>query len=104
MAGRGMTEPRKSRGSLTVRWFRRAVPWGTVYLTCDEQHPQRIKIGFTQRKTAERRKELAKLIEEMTEQMLSAATDLRFELAGRLRDEIAELRKELKGMREAGID
>ncbi len=40
----------------------------------------------------------------MTEQMMSAATDLRFELAGRLRDEIAELRKELKGMREAGID
>ncbi|EFV91596.1 excinuclease ABC subunit B [Dietzia cinnamea P4] len=50
------------------------------------------------------RKELEKLIEEMTEQMMSAATDLRFELAGRLRDEIAELRKELKGMREAGID
>ncbi|MDJ0423075.1 excinuclease ABC subunit B [Dietzia alimentaria] len=54
--------------------------------------------------SARPRKELAKLIEEMTEQMLSAATDLRFELAGRLRDEIAELRKELKGMREAGID
>jgi len=50
------------------------------------------------------RKELEKLIGEMTEQMMSAATDLRFELAGRLRDEIAELRKELKGMREAGID
>ncbi|MBB1019854.1 excinuclease ABC subunit UvrB [Dietzia sp. E1] len=50
------------------------------------------------------RKELEKLIEEMTEQMMSAATDLRFELAGRLRDEVAELRKELKGMREAGID
>ncbi|KAA0917347.1 excinuclease ABC subunit UvrB [Dietzia sp. ANT_WB102] len=50
------------------------------------------------------RRELEKLIEEMTEQMMSAATDLRFELAGRLRDEIAELRKELKGMREAGID
>ena len=49
------------------------------------------------------RKELEKLIEEMTEQMVSAATDLRFELAGRLRDEIAELRKELRGMREAGI-
>ena len=50
------------------------------------------------------RQELEKLIEEMTEQMVSAAPDLRFELAGRLRDEIAELRKELKGMREAGID
>jgi excinuclease ABC subunit B len=50
------------------------------------------------------RQELEKLIEEMTEQMVSAATDLRFELAGRLRDEIAELRKELRGMREAGIE
>src|SRR5699024_6580288 len=54
--------------------------------------------------SARPRKELEKLIEEMTEQMMSAATDLRFELAGRLRDEIAELRRELKGMREAGID
>ena len=54
--------------------------------------------------SARPRKELEKLIDEMTEQMMSAATDLRFELAGRLRDEIAELRKELKGMREANID
>ncbi|MBB1054026.1 excinuclease ABC subunit UvrB [Dietzia sp. B44] len=54
--------------------------------------------------SARPRKELEKLVGEMTEQMMSAATDLRFELAGRLRDEIAELRKELKGMREAGID
>lgn len=54
--------------------------------------------------SARPRKELEKLIEEMTEQMVSAATDLRFELAGRLRDEIAELRKELKGMREAGVE
>ena len=50
------------------------------------------------------RKELEKLIGEMTEQMMSAATELRFELAGRLRDEIGELRKELKGMREAGVE
>ncbi|AVZ39285.1 MULTISPECIES: excinuclease ABC subunit UvrB [unclassified Dietzia] len=54
--------------------------------------------------SARPRAELEKLIGEMTEQMMSAATDLRFELAGRLRDEIAELRKELKGMREAGVD
>ena len=50
------------------------------------------------------RAELETLIEEMTEQMMSAATDLRFGLAGRLRDEIAELRKELRGMREAGVE
>ncbi|WP_207100908.1 GIY-YIG nuclease family protein [Paracoccus shandongensis] len=60
MAGGGVTGARKSRGSLKVRWFRRAVPWGTVYLTCDERYPQRIKIGFTQRKMTERRRELAR--------------------------------------------
>lgn len=63
MAERGVTGARKSRGSLTVRWFRRAVPWGTVYLTCDERYPQRFKIGFTQRKTTERRRELARGLE-----------------------------------------
>ena len=63
MAERGVTGARKSRGSLTIRWFRRAVPWGTVYLTCDERYPQRIKIGLTQRKTTERRCELARGLE-----------------------------------------
>jgi len=44
MAGRGVTGAGKSRGSLIVRWFHCAVPWGTVHLTCDERHPQRSKI------------------------------------------------------------
>mgnify|MGYP002712819896 CR=1 FL=1 len=59
MASRGMRNAPRSRGSLRVRWFHHAVPWGTVYLTCDERHPQRFKIGFTQRKTTDRRKELS---------------------------------------------
>ena len=33
----------------------------------------------------------------------AAARELKFELAGRLRDEIADLRKELRGMKEAGL-
>ena len=45
--------------------------------------------------------ELATLIHELTEQMHQAATDLHFELAARLRDEISELKKELRQMREA---
>ena len=45
--------------------------------------------------------ELAQLIHELTDQMHQAATDLHFELAARLRDEIAELKKELRQMREA---
>ena len=45
--------------------------------------------------------ELAELIHELTEQMHQAATDLHFELAARLRDEISDLKKELRQMREA---
>ena len=49
------------------------------------------------------RAELADLIRQMTEQMMQAARDLQFELAARLRDEIAELKKELRGMDAAGV-
>ncbi|WP_020108449.1 excinuclease ABC subunit UvrB [Nocardia sp. 348MFTsu5.1] len=49
------------------------------------------------------RAELADLIGALTDQMMNAARDLQFELAGRLRDEIADLKKELRGMDAAGI-
>lgn len=49
------------------------------------------------------RAELADLVAQLTEQMMSAARDLQFELAGRLRDEIADLKKEMRGMDAAGI-
>nr|WP_041407619.1 excinuclease ABC subunit UvrB [Segniliparus rotundus] len=49
------------------------------------------------------RTELVALIDELNEQMLSAARELRFELAARLRDELAEYKKELKGMDAAGV-
>ena len=49
------------------------------------------------------REELAGLIEQLTEQMHSAAAELQFELAARLRDEIHELKKELRGMEAAGV-
>ncbi len=45
--------------------------------------------------------ELAGLIQELTDQMHSAAAELQFELAARLRDEIGDLKKELRGMVEA---
>ncbi|WP_028927450.1 excinuclease ABC subunit UvrB [Pseudonocardia acaciae] len=44
------------------------------------------------------RAELADLIQQLSDQMLAAARDLQFELAARLRDEIGELKKELRGM------
>ena len=46
--------------------------------------------------------QLADLIQSLTDQMHAAATELQFELAARLRDEIGELKKELRGMRAAG--
>ncbi|NEA23956.1 excinuclease ABC subunit UvrB [Actinomadura bangladeshensis] len=49
------------------------------------------------------REELEALIEQMTDQMHQAATDLQFELAARLRDEIKELKRELRDMKEAGV-
>jgi excinuclease ABC subunit B len=42
------------------------------------------------------RAELADLITQMNEQMLAAARELQFEVAARLRDELAELKKELR--------
>ncbi len=47
-------------------------------------------------------RELIALISSLTDQMRSSASELNFELAARLRDEIKELKRELKGMQEAG--
>jgi excinuclease ABC subunit B len=46
--------------------------------------------------------DLVQLIEELTAQMHGAAAELHFELAARLRDEVADLKKELRQMRGAG--
>ena len=45
--------------------------------------------------------ELAELIEEMSAQMMTAAQHLQFEVAARLRDEIEDLKKELRAMKRA---
>lgn len=49
------------------------------------------------------RAELADLIKDLTAQMMNAARDLQFELAARIRDEVADLKKELRGMDAAGL-
>lgn len=49
------------------------------------------------------RAQMESLIESLTEQMHQAAADLQFEVAARLRDEIKELKRELRDMREAGV-
>ncbi len=50
------------------------------------------------------RAQLEALIESLTEQMHTAAADLQFEVAARLRDEIKELKREVRDMREAGVE
>jgi excinuclease ABC subunit B len=46
--------------------------------------------------------DLADLVQQLTDQMHTAAAELQFELAARLRDEISDLKKELRQMVEAG--
>ena len=49
------------------------------------------------------RGDLVALIQELTDQMHAAAAELQFEVAARLRDEIKELKHELRGMHAAGV-
>jgi len=47
-------------------------------------------------------RDLAELIGELTDQMHAAAAELQFEVAARLRDEVSDLKKELRQMQAAG--
>jgi excinuclease ABC subunit B len=49
------------------------------------------------------RADLALLIQQLTDQMLDSAAALQFEVAARLRDEVNELKKELRAMEAAGV-
>jgi excinuclease ABC subunit B len=49
------------------------------------------------------RADLIGLITELTEQMHLAAAELQFEVAARIRDEIKDLKRELRGMQAAGV-
>ena len=52
---------------------------------------------------SEARRDVLELIGQLTEQMHTAAAELQFEIAARLRDEIRELKHELRGMQAAGV-
>lgn len=56
---------------------------------------------YTPVRNAQAEAELIELIEELTTQMHLAAEDLQFELAARFRDELKELKQELRQMRSA---
>jgi excinuclease ABC subunit B len=49
------------------------------------------------------REDLVELISTLTDQMHAAAAELQFELAARFRDEVRELKQELRGMQAAGV-
>ena len=51
-----------------------------------------------ERRRADDPEELEKVIVELEEEMIAAAEDLRFEEAGRIRDELKELRRDLEGL------
>ena len=74
----------------------------TEDLMSNSHHSKAVIPGFGQDAKSLPRQELMTLIESLTEQMKSAAGELQFELAARLRDEIRELKKELRAMTEAG--
>jgi excinuclease ABC subunit B len=51
---------------------------------------------------AEGARELEEMIRDLNDQMLLAAAELKFELAARLRDELSDIKRELRIMKEAG--
>ncbi|WP_092557586.1 excinuclease ABC subunit UvrB [Actinoplanes derwentensis] len=61
------------------------------------------KASATPARAGMARAELAQLIQDLSDQMLAAARELQFELAARIRDEVHELKKELRGMDAAGV-
>jgi excinuclease ABC subunit B len=63
----------------------------------------RARAGTATSRVGMARADLAQLIQDLNEQMLAAARELQFELAARIRDEVAELKKELRGMDTAGV-
>ena len=62
-----------------------------------------IALGFSKNAQSLPRQELIALVGSLTQQMRTAADELAFELAARLRDELRELKRELRGMDEAGV-
>ena len=59
--------------------------------------------GGSAREPTQPRQDVADLIGQLTDQMHTAAAELQFEVAARLRDEIRELKAELRGMQAAGV-
>jgi excinuclease ABC subunit B len=81
---------------ITPETVRKGISEMSEFLAMEDRAPRKRR-----RRRAEEfasAEELEKTIVSLEEEMLAAADDLRFEEAGRLRDEIRELRRDLDGM------
>lgn len=67
----------------------------------DADTAELVQQAATSRRRPKAETELVALIDDLTAQMHQAAAELQFELAARLRDEVSDLKRELRGMREA---
>jgi excinuclease ABC subunit B len=82
---------------ITPETVRKGISEMSDFLAMEDRAPskQRRRRG----KGPEDPEELERTIVSLEEEMLAAADDLRFEEAGRIRDELKELRRDLDGMR-----
>src|SRR5699024_7886553 len=101
-----LTPLRKRIGDITDMLAREDADTGSL-LSATGDHRRKGQAVFAGQHTADLADrpadELAALIEQLSEQMHTAAGELQFEVAARLRDEISDLKKELRQMIEAGV-
>ena len=74
----------------------------TEMFMADQKSGVRIPTSVRQSLRTIPARDLGDLIDQLSEQMHTAASELQFEVAARLRDEISELKKELRQMSQAG--
>jgi excinuclease ABC subunit B len=82
---------------ITPATVRKGISEMSEFLAMEDRAPRRRRRGRAQEVTDP--EELERTIVSLEEEMLAAADDLRFEEAGRIRDELKELRRDLDGMR-----
>jgi excinuclease ABC subunit B len=81
---------------ITPETVRKGISEMAEFLAMEDRAPRKRRRGRTEASSPE---ELERTIVSLEEEMLAAADDLRFEEAGRIRDELKELRRDLDGMR-----
>jgi len=82
---------------ITPETVRKGISEMSEFLAMEDRAPRKRRRGRPE--TVSDPEELERTIVALEEEMLAAADDLRFEEAGRIRDELKELRRDLDGMR-----